>query len=58
MTAAPEQTTPAAHSGHSRRVLLKLSGEVFGGGKIGLAPDVVRAVARQIAQSVREGIEV
>ena len=40
------------------RVLLKLSGEVFGGGKIGLAPDVVRGVARQIARAVREGSEV
>jgi len=41
-----------------RRVLLKLSGEVFGGGRIGLAPDVVRGVARQIAQAVRGGSQV
>jgi uridylate kinase len=39
-------------------VLLKLSGEVFGGGKVGLAPDVVRGVARQIAHAVHEGSEV
>jgi uridylate kinase len=31
---------------------------VFGGGKVGLAPDVVRGIARQIAQIIREGIEV
>jgi uridylate kinase len=39
-------------------VLLKLSGEVFGGGKVGVDPDVVRDIARQIADAVREGIEV
>ena len=42
----------------ARRVLLKLSGEVFGGGKVGVDPDVVRGIARQIADAVREGIEV
>ena len=41
-----------------RRVLLKLSGEVFGGGGIGLAPDVVRGVAQQIAQAVHGGSQV
>jgi uridylate kinase len=56
VTVAPEQTAPHQHHRH-RRVLLKLSGEVFGGGKVGLSPDVVRSVAKQIAQSVREGIE-
>ena len=35
-----------------RRVLLKLSGEVFGGGKVGVNPDVVAAVAKQIAPTV------
>ena len=42
----------------ARRVLLKLSGEVFGGGKVGVDPDVVRGIARQIAAAVREGIQV
>lgn len=32
-----------------RRVLLKLSGEAFGGGSLGVAPDVVQGMARQIA---------
>ena len=41
-----------------RRVLLKLSGEVFGGGEVGLNPDVVGDVARQIAVSVADGIQV
>ena len=35
-----------------KRVLLKLSGEVFGGGQVGVDPDVVRGVARQIAAAV------
>ncbi|TPG16234.1 UMP kinase [Pedococcus bigeumensis] len=63
MTAASEQAAPAGSSTHEsptprRRVLLKLSGEVFGGGRVGLAPDVVRGIAQQIAQSVNEGIQV
>ena len=41
-----------------RRVLLKLSGEVFGGGQIGVDPDTVSSVARQIAAVVGSGVEV
>ncbi|HEX2706045.1 MAG TPA: UMP kinase, partial [Candidatus Lustribacter sp.] len=40
------------------RVLLKLSGEVFGGGRVGVDPAVVKGIARQIAEAVRDGIEV
>jgi uridylate kinase len=40
------------------RVVLKLSGEVFGGGAIGVDPDVVQAMARQIATGVREGTQI
>ncbi len=51
--------TPTDAQGHEfRRVLLKLSGEVFGGGKLGVAPDVVQGIARQIAEAVRAGIQV
>jgi uridylate kinase len=32
-----------------RRVLLKLSGEAFGGGSLGVNPDIVSAIAREIA---------
>jgi uridylate kinase len=40
-------------------VLLKLSGEVFGGGKgVGLDPDVLVDVAKQIAEVSRSGIQV
>jgi len=42
----------------ARRVLLKLSGETFGGGAIGLAPDVVERVAQEIAVAVRAGTQV
>jgi uridylate kinase len=41
-----------------KRVLLKLSGEVFGGGSIGVDPDVVNGIAREIAAVVRSGTEV
>ncbi len=41
-----------------RRVLLKLSGEVFGGGQVGLDPDVVHSIARQVADVVRSGVQV
>ncbi len=41
-----------------RRVLLKLSGEAFGGGALGVDPDVVRGYARQIADAARSGVEV
>lgn len=34
---------------HKRRVLLKLSGEAFGGGSLGVNPDVVGEIARDIA---------
>ena len=40
------------------RVLLKLSGEVFGGGTVGVDPDVVNSIARQITEVVRAGIQV
>jgi len=35
-----------------RRVLLKLSGEAFGAGQLGVNPDVVGAIAREIAAAV------
>ena len=41
-----------------RRVLLKLSGETFGGGDVGLAADVVQRVAAEIAVAVRAGVQV
>ncbi|MCS5714472.1 UMP kinase [Herbiconiux sp. CPCC 205716] len=37
-----------------RRVLLKLSGEAFGGGSLGVNPDVVSGLAREIAEAAQE----
>ena len=45
----PEEETNAPY----KRVLLKLSGEVFGGGRVGVDPDVVQSIARQIAEAQR-----
>ena len=58
-TSALTEAPPSTSEGdRPRRVLLKLSGEVFGGGRVGVDPDVVRDVAHQIAAAVRDGIEV
>lgn len=43
---------------HTRRVLLKLSGEMFGGGAVGLDADVLTRVAGEINEAVREGVQV
>ncbi|WP_067658788.1 UMP kinase [Nocardia harenae] len=40
------------------RVVLKLGGEMFGGGRVGLDPDVVQTVAEQIAEVVATGVQV
>ena len=37
-----------------RRVLLKLSGEAFGGGALGVNPDVVSAFAKEIAKAAND----
>ncbi len=50
-------TTERADGGY-RRVLLNLGGEMFGGGAVGVDPDVVHNVARQISDVVRGGAQV
>jgi uridylate kinase len=55
---ATEVATPRTSPPTPRRVVLKLSGEVFGGGAVGVDPTVVRQVARQIATVVRRGVQV
>ena len=40
------------------RVLLKLSGEEFGGGKLGVDPDVVARIAGEIAAVSRAGVQI
>ncbi len=53
-------TEPDTADGRRRfsRVILKLGGEMFGGGGVGVDPDVVSTVARQIAEVVRSGVQV
>ncbi|MFD7918593.1 UMP kinase [Streptomyces sp. NPDC059740] len=47
------------HNGGKGRYLLKLSGEAFaGGGGLGVDPDVVHAIAREVAAVVRDGYEI
>ncbi|MGL5930321.1 MAG: UMP kinase [Dermatophilaceae bacterium] len=55
LTEAPPVPGPVSRP---RRVLLKLSGEAFGGGQVGVDPEVVRGVARQIAVAATDGVQV
>jgi uridylate kinase len=41
-----------------RRVLLKLSGEAFGAGQLGVNPDIVSGIAKEIAIASSEGVEI
>jgi len=41
-----------------KRVLLKLSGEAFGGGSVGVDPDVVQTIAREISTVVKAGVQI
>lgn len=51
--------TDSDGSNAQRRYMLKLSGEAFaGGGGLGVDPDVVHKMAREIAAVVREGYEI
>jgi uridylate kinase len=54
----PAPGTPGTEGRWYRRVLLKLSGEIFGGGSIGVDPDVVQSIARQVAEVVGAGTQV
>ena len=56
-TTSPE-VTPGRPEGGYRRVLLKLSGETFGGGRVGVDPDVGAGLAAEIAAVVRDGTQV
>ncbi|MFV0407369.1 MAG: UMP kinase [Propioniciclava sp.] len=42
-----------------RRVLLKLSGEAFGGGRVGVDPDVIARIAEEVAEIIqKQGVQV
>jgi len=51
--------TDAVASAHTRRVLLKLSGEaLMGARQYGIDPEVVRSIAGQVAEATDDGTEV
>ncbi|QUQ71519.1 UMP kinase [Kutzneria sp. CA-103260] len=61
MSLTQDRSTKDATAGGGdgyRRVLLKLGGEMFGGGAVGVDPDVVHTVSSQIADVVRGGTQV
>ncbi len=53
-----EQAGPIPESPRYKRVLLKLSGQVLGGGQVGIDPDVVHDIAGEIAGVSAAGTEV
>ncbi len=54
-----QDSASAPATPNARRVLLKLSGEaLMGANEYGIDPDVVRGIARQIAEAKSDGIEV
>ncbi|MBN1093533.1 UMP kinase [Blastococcus sp. TML/M2B] len=54
---APTAFQPADGTGY-QRVLLKLSGEAFGGGKVGIDSGIVHSIAEQLAEVVHKGTQV
>ena len=65
-TAAPQHTAPLsaptafqpADGAGYKRVLLKLSGEAFGGGSVGVDGGIVHSIASQLAEVVHGGTQV
>ena len=53
-----DPAAPQTEVAPARRVLLKLSGEAFGGGAVGLAANIVQRIAAEIAAAVRTGVQV
>ena len=50
--------TGSDSAGNHRRVLLKLSGEAFGGGAVGIDTHVVSRIASEIVPAVHKGVQV
>src|SRR3712207_6258291 len=53
----PAASAPTDGRGY-RRVLLKLSGEAFGGGSVGVDGGIVHSIAEQLAEVVHGGTQV
>ena len=58
MSESTSVKTDTGGSPEVRRVLLKLSGEMFGGGSVGLDADVINRIAREIAAAGEQGVQV
>ena len=59
MNQGADKADKSDHGSSGRRFMLKLSGEAFaGGGGLGVDPDVVHKVAREIAAVVRDGAQI
>ncbi|MFW6598280.1 UMP kinase [Propionibacteriaceae bacterium Y2011] len=41
-----------------KRVLLKLSGEAFGGGRVGVDPDIVASISTEVAKAANSGVQI
>ncbi len=41
-----------------KRVMIKLSGEAFGGGRVGVDPDIIAGIAAEIGEVVASGVQV
>ncbi len=54
----PDITASDAAPSPYNRVLLKLSGQVLGGGRVGVDPDVVNGIAVQVADVVRTDVQI
>ena len=54
----PDAARGRPRRGAYKRVMLKLSGQVFGGGEVGVDPDVVASIARQISEVNQGGTQV
>ncbi len=57
-TAVQDEPLTFGRPAKYQRVVLKLSGETFGGGYLGVDPDVVAGIARQVAEAVSAGAQV
>lgn len=57
-SAVGDTTSVVLPPGQYHRVMLKLSGEIFGGGAVGIDPGVVESIAAQITDVVRSGTQV
>ncbi|MDR0959726.1 MAG: UMP kinase [Propionibacteriaceae bacterium] len=58
MNQTPDPSSDLSPTPVFRRVLLKLSGEAFGGGQLGIDPDVISAIATEVAETARAGVQV